>query len=504
VSIKVIGETLKLSEFGNQRFLYGNFLPAFYGIMVLTTVIFKTNPLSVDSITLILFLSLIALICAFFTQKASRIAIYKIIKIEDVYINFFDIEFLEKRGGTFLTNIQEQLGDRSGLNHENANEIKGIIRNLSLEDFKAIYNDYFYSPPTSLKSQELWRKETLFLLGFWGMFWSICCGICTIVVYEEFLTDFSLFFDLVPVDHYLVIIIFNLLILLPLCIFLLVTTKSDVQTLLLSAFPVYPRKEDLRSEANSLVIQEMITKYKEEKIALLTLFYKELEPEIRSDIRKRYDEQSTLVRVKKRVSDQLGWTEWGDAILGSLEKERILGKSVIQAESKVILKLMEENGWNTPPNLQTDENGNIFSLFIPSKNLKRFPEIIEQLDHLKFLYLNNNLLTDLPDIVGNFGKLQLFDISYNSLKNIPKSIGNLITLETLRLENNQLKIIPETLKSLKKLKHLDLRNNELQEIPLVLKSLPQLQVLDLTGNKRLGSKAKVWKETNLKKLIADI
>ena len=120
-------------------------------------------------------------------------------------------------------------------------------------------------------------------------------------------------------------------------------------------------------------------------------------------------------------------------------------------------------------------------------NLECFEEIIEDMEHLKRLYLGDVVITKLPSSIEHLkGLIQLELNNCENLETLPNSIGNLTRLHDLLVHNcPRLQKLPNSLRSLQCcLKRLYLRGCNLMEgeIPSDLWCLSSLTCLDVSGN----------------------
>ncbi|XP_019071940.2 disease resistance protein RUN1 isoform X1 [Vitis vinifera] len=122
-------------------------------------------------------------------------------------------------------------------------------------------------------------------------------------------------------------------------------------------------------------------------------------------------------------------------------------------------------------------------------NLKRFPEIKDDMENLKRLDLGEIDIEELPFSVGRLKALQHLDLSgCKSLRSLSESIDNLSSLETLIVQGcSNLKGFPEIKDDMENLKRLDLRETDIEELPFSVGRLKALQHLDLSGCKSLRS-----------------
>jgi len=139
----------------------------------------------------------------------------------------------------------------------------------------------------------------------------------------------------------------------------------------------------------------------------------------------------------------------------------------------------------------------IAEIYLPSNDLfGRVPLSIGDLDHLRYLSLNQNwnVLGPLPTEIGNLTSLEELDLSYNALGvlsngGIPASFGGLTNLRVLLLIQDGLSgEIPSELGNLSELRSLWLSVNELTgTIPASFANLTKLEWLALSSNQLEGS-----------------
>lgn len=170
------------------------------------------------------------------------------------------------------------------------------------------------------------------------------------------------------------------------------------------------------------------------------------------------------------------------------------------------------NNWNSDKPLNewfgvdTDSRGHVTGIWMPNNNLVgsipskigdltelinlnlsenqlkgKMPKNMEKLKELRYLYLNNNLLTDIPKGLWNNGSLSYVDLSYNQIKTIPECT-DCPNLDILSMEYNILTSLPTSLWNMKSLTYLDLTHNQLKELPAEVGNLTNLEGLDLDNN----------------------
>ena len=121
-------------------------------------------------------------------------------------------------------------------------------------------------------------------------------------------------------------------------------------------------------------------------------------------------------------------------------------------------------------------------------DLEGYWEIIEELEHLKILFLGGMpAITEVPSSIGHLKDLQYLGLrNCENLVTFPNSIGNMTCLQSLCLENcPKLQKLPDSLRSLRCcLLTLDLNGCNLMEgeIPSDLWCLSSLKFLNVSGN----------------------
>eukprot|EP00826_Nyctotherus_ovalis_P047046 TRINITY_DN5364_c0_g4_i1.p1 TRINITY_DN5364_c0_g4~~TRINITY_DN5364_c0_g4_i1.p1 ORF type:complete len:807 (-),score=162.10 TRINITY_DN5364_c0_g4_i1:122-2542(-) len=116
------------------------------------------------------------------------------------------------------------------------------------------------------------------------------------------------------------------------------------------------------------------------------------------------------------------------------------------------------------------------SVNLAEMKLKAFPVRVLQLQHLRLLSLNYNLISTIPDEIVSLAELETLDLSHNELRTINESIANLKELRFLRLNSNRLIEWPAWLcseLSLLRLFHLH-DNPNIQRIPITFSHMKAL------------------------------
>ncbi|NXK61877.1 MFHA1 protein, partial [Sylvietta virens] len=161
-------------------------------------------------------------------------------------------------------------------------------------------------------------------------------------------------------------------------------------------------------------------------------------------------------------------------------------------------------GPGLPPRLA--ELGCLEELDLSFNRLRRLPEGLGRLRHLRTLDVDHNLLPSFPapllelaaleelDCSGNrnlgalpegiaaLRRLKILWLSGTGLASLPEGLCQLSALESLMLDNNQLQALPAGFGRLQRLKMLNLSSNLLGEFPSAILALPSLEELYLSRN----------------------
>ncbi|NWU96411.1 MFHA1 protein, partial [Upupa epops] len=152
------------------------------------------------------------------------------------------------------------------------------------------------------------------------------------------------------------------------------------------------------------------------------------------------------------------------------------------------------------------ELGRLEELDISFNRLRRLPEGLGRLRHLRTLDVDHNLLPSFPppllelaaleelDCSGNrhlgvlpegiaaLRRLKILWLSGTGLAALPEGLCQLSALESLMLDGNRLQALPAGFGSLQRLKMLNLSSNLLGEFPAAILALPSLEELYLSRN----------------------
>ena len=129
------------------------------------------------------------------------------------------------------------------------------------------------------------------------------------------------------------------------------------------------------------------------------------------------------------------------------------------------------------------EEGRIVSIIIDREPLGTFPEVITELDQLRFLSIIQIKIEMLPESIGKLRNLENLDLSHNPLKFLPEAITELVNLKYLTLFLNRLERLPESFGNLLNLENLDIARNLLESLPESMANLQNLKQLLMGYNK---------------------
>jgi Leucine-rich repeat (LRR) protein len=125
-----------------------------------------------------------------------------------------------------------------------------------------------------------------------------------------------------------------------------------------------------------------------------------------------------------------------------------------------------------------------------------FPEVLEPMVCLRYLYLDQTCITKLPSPIGNLKGLACLEVGNCKYLNdiecfvdlqMPKRCVDLDCLRKLNLDGCHLSEVPDSLGCLSSLEVLDLSGNDFSTIPITINKLFELQYLGLRNCKRLQS-----------------
>lgn len=140
-------------------------------------------------------------------------------------------------------------------------------------------------------------------------------------------------------------------------------------------------------------------------------------------------------------------------------------------------------------------------IHISVRELKKYPNEVEQLTQLKKLYFNINHLSSIGSGICKLEKLEVLGLHSNDFKVFPKEIFCLENLKKLHFDRNKLKRIPSNINELKNIEEINLANNKLKRLPNEFSKLENLSRLDLRENRLIMLPDNFHLLKNLKTLI---
>ncbi|MET7393519.1 COR domain-containing protein [Dactylosporangium sp. NPDC005572] len=115
-------------------------------------------------------------------------------------------------------------------------------------------------------------------------------------------------------------------------------------------------------------------------------------------------------------------------------------------------------------------------------SLREIPPEIQDLRHLRSVFLAGTGLRVLPPWFGNLKSIQVLDLAANPLKGFPNAILGLHNLQQLGLAGTGIVQLPDRIVELRQLEALVLSGNNILYMPLQICELPNLRFLDLGDN----------------------
>nr|XP_034908329.1 disease resistance protein RPV1-like isoform X2 [Populus alba] len=125
-----------------------------------------------------------------------------------------------------------------------------------------------------------------------------------------------------------------------------------------------------------------------------------------------------------------------------------------------------------------------------------FPEVLEPMDCLRYLYLEQTRITKLPSPIENLKRLACLEVGNCQYLNdieccfdlqLSMRWVDLYYLRKLNLDGCHISVVPDSLGLLRTLEVLDLSGNDFKTIPISINKLLELQYLGLRNCKRLES-----------------
>ncbi len=302
---KVIGDTLKLSEYSNQRFLYGNVIPNTFGISLAVYIIIYALKIIPDSVTLIVILASLSIVGAFITNRISRFVMYFICRPLELYEDFLDS--LPLISGTVTKYFDSQ--PKNVLDSKaNRDRLNIILTRAILTDFKQIHRDSFYTPASTPEMEEIRRHETVYLLSCFLFAWTSIDLILAFALLTPNQIEILIFQRTTTLDTS--VLIFTLFFVLMIgSIITLLYERNSIRNHSLDALPLYIKPLNLHQKAMAQAIDSILEKHpknqKELENIKADLISKEFENEIRRKYRLYYIDQLARIRLRNEI-DTIG------------------------------------------------------------------------------------------------------------------------------------------------------------------------------------------------------
>jgi Leucine-rich repeat (LRR) protein len=135
--------------------------------------------------------------------------------------------------------------------------------------------------------------------------------------------------------------------------------------------------------------------------------------------------------------------------------------------------------------IQKAAERNAESLSLAECHLKRVPDEVRSLSHLRELDLSGNYFASLPNeihILNSLPNLSVLRLRRTHIQSLPAEIFSLTKLKILDVAENDLSEIPPEVGSLELLGELDLSRNWLSSLPPEMARCRQLHTLRLGGD----------------------
>ncbi|KAJ8377826.1 hypothetical protein AAFF_G00251450 [Aldrovandia affinis] len=166
-----------------------------------------------------------------------------------------------------------------------------------------------------------------------------------------------------------------------------------------------------------------------------------------------------------------------------------------------ILELRENHLKTLPKSLH--KLAQLERLDLGSNEFSELPDVLEQVQHLRELWMDNNTLQRIPGSVGKLKHLTYLDLSKNRIETLDSNISGCEGLEDLLLSSNTLHQLPDSIGMLKKLTTLKVDENQLSSLPNAIGSLSLLEDFDCSCNELESLPPTIGYLHNLRTFAAD-
>uniref|UniRef100_A0A663M1F0 Leucine rich repeat containing 7 n=2 Tax=Athene TaxID=126785 RepID=A0A663M1F0_ATHCN len=142
-------------------------------------------------------------------------------------------------------------------------------------------------------------------------------------------------------------------------------------------------------------------------------------------------------------------------------------------------------------------------LDLGNNEFSELPEVLEQIQNLKELWMDNNSLQILPGSIGKLKQLVYLDVSKNRIETVDLDISGCEGLEDLLLSSNMLQQLPDSIGLLKRLTTLKVDDNQLTILPNAIGNLSLLEEFDCSCNELESLPSTIGYLHNLRTLAVD-
>uniref|UniRef100_A0A8C3LNM4 Leucine-rich repeat-containing protein 7 n=1 Tax=Chrysolophus pictus TaxID=9089 RepID=A0A8C3LNM4_CHRPC len=142
-------------------------------------------------------------------------------------------------------------------------------------------------------------------------------------------------------------------------------------------------------------------------------------------------------------------------------------------------------------------------LDLGNNEFSELPEVLEQIQNLKELWMDNNSLQILPGSIGKLKQLVYLDMSKNRIETVDLDISGCEGLEDLLLSSNMLQQLPDSIGLLKRLTTLKVDDNQLTILPNAIGNLSLLEEFDCSCNELESLPSTIGYLHNLRTLAVD-
>uniref|UniRef100_H0VEU2 Leucine-rich repeat-containing protein 7 n=1 Tax=Cavia porcellus TaxID=10141 RepID=H0VEU2_CAVPO len=156
--------------------------------------------------------------------------------------------------------------------------------------------------------------------------------------------------------------------------------------------------------------------------------------------------------------------------------------TIIEASVNPISKLPDAKEIAVPEMRSMHKLAQLERLDLGNNEFSELPEVLDQIQNLRELWMDNNALQVLPGSIGKLKMLVYLDMSKNRIETVDMDISGCEALEDLLLSSNMLQQLPDSIGLLKKLTTLKVDDNQLTMLPNTIGNLSLLEEFDCSCN----------------------